>query len=162
VYISDSSYSVIRKVTVSTGIISTYAGENPTQTPYSGGYNGDGIRATSAYLYAPAGIYTTSSTLYIADALNHRVRMVPASTGIISTVAGNGTGGYSGDGGLATTAEFNNPSGVSLDSLGNLYISDLGINGTDSNVREVIASTGDIHTFAGGTSDGYSSNGTPG
>jgi len=126
IYISDSGYAVIRKVTISagsnTGTISTYAGYNPSHVQLFGGYNGDGISATSAYLHAPAGIYVTSSSLYIADLANHRVRMVNSS-GIISTVAGNGTLGYAGDGGAATNAELVSPTGVSLDATGNIYIS---------------------------------------
>jgi hypothetical protein len=161
IYISDDVYSVIRKVTVSTGIITTYAGDNPTHAVFGGGYNGDGIKATSAFLHAPAGIYSTSSTLYIADAANHRVRMVNSSTGIISTIAGNGTSGYTGDGGPATSAELVSPSGVSPDSLGNIYITDVGQNDSNSDVRKVTASTGEISTYAGGLGGGPGGDGGP-
>jgi hypothetical protein len=106
IYISDAGYCVIRKVTLSTLDISTYAGCNSSKITSCGGYNRDGEAATSAFLSFPTGIYTTSSALYIADPGNHRVRMVNSSTGRISTVAGNGTSGYTGDGGAATSAEI--------------------------------------------------------
>jgi hypothetical protein len=142
-----------------TGTISTYAGYNPSHVLLFGGYNGDGISATSAYLHAPAGIYVTSSSLYIADLANHRVRMVNSS-GIISTVAGNGTLGYAGDGGAATNAELVSPTGVSLNTTtGDIYISDEGQNNADSNIRKVSASTGNISTYAGGTGAGYAGDG---
>jgi len=66
----------------------------------------------------------SSGNVYIADSNNARIREVTASTGVISTIAGNGTVGYSGDGGAATSAELNGPSGVALDSAGNVYIAD--------------------------------------
>jgi len=153
IYIADTYYSVIRKVTVSTGIISTYAGDN--KTLYGGGYSGDGGAATSAHLYAPFGLAVNSSYLYIADNGNHRVRKVTASTGIITTVAGNGTAAFSGDGGAATSAELTNPSGVALDASGNFYIADLGLDNANSRVRKVTVSTGVISTVAGDAYSGY-------
>lgn len=163
VYISDGGYCVIRKVTIpsgsTTGTIATYAGSNSTKTTSCGGSSGDGGAATSAFLYFPSGIYTTSSTLYIADLMNHRVRAVSASTGKISTVAGDGTSGYTGDGGAATSAELVSPTGVALDTNGNIYITDQGSNNSNSDVREVSASTGYISTFAGGTGVGSGGDG---
>src|ERR1700678_3079135 len=104
IYIADQQNSRIRKVTASTGIISTVAGNG------TAGYSGDGGLATSAELGQSTGVAVDSAgNIYIADYLNSRIRKVTASTGIISTVAGNGTVGYSGDGGLATSAELDGP-----------------------------------------------------
>lgn len=116
-YIADTDNHRIRKVDT-TGIITTVAG-NGTM-----GYNGDGEAATHARLARPTSVAIDNiGNLYIADTGNHRIRKVyPA--GIITTVAGNGTAGYSGDGGEATNAQLNNPAGVTLDSYGNLYIAD--------------------------------------
>jgi hypothetical protein len=101
IYTADTYNHRIRKVTASTGIISTVAGNG------TAGYNGDGIAATSAELYAPDGVSVDSAgNLYIADTHNARIRKVTASTGKISTVAGDGAEGYSGDGGAATSAEL--------------------------------------------------------
>jgi len=116
-YIADYYNNRVRKVTTG-GIISTFAGTGV------GGYNGDGIAATSADLYAANAVSTDNSgNVYIGDYANNRVRKVD-TTGIISTVAGDGKAGYSGDGGLATSAEFTNPQGLSVDTYGSLYIAD--------------------------------------
>jgi hypothetical protein len=109
------------------------------------GYSGDGGQATSAKLYYPQGIALDSSgNIYFADEENNVIRRITATTGIISTVAGNGTQGYTGDGQSATQAELNQPQGVYVDSSGNIYIADSGNNV----VREV--SGGIINTVAGG------------
>ena len=116
-YIADLNNMRVRKVTPS-GVISTVAG-NGTQ-----GYSGDGGAATSAELNQPIGVaLDTSGGLYIADSFNNRIRKVTAA-GVISTVAGNGTFGYSGDGGPATSAELADSSGVAVDSSGTIYIAD--------------------------------------
>ena len=158
IYISDVYYSVIRKVTVSTGVISTYAGKN--KTLYGGGYCGDGGAATSACLYTPMGLYTTSTSLYIADDGNHRVRFVN-SNGIISTVAGNGTQAFAGDGGPATSAGLTNPWAVTIDSSNNIYIGDIGLNGANCRIRKVTVSTGVISTYSGNAYCGALGNGVP-
>ena len=94
---------------ISTGFISTVAGNG------TAGYSGDGAAATSAELNNPRGLAVDSAgNIYIADDINNVIRKVTASTGFISTVAGNGTAGYSGDGGLATSAELHTPYGVAL------------------------------------------------
>src|SRR6185437_1478156 len=99
-------------------IISTIAGNG------TGAYSGDGAQATNAEISSPKGIACDiSGNIYIADYSNNRIRIVNTS-GIIKTFAGNGTGGYSGDGGQATNAELNYPEGVTLDAEGNVYIAD--------------------------------------
>jgi sugar lactone lactonase YvrE len=118
-YIADQGNSRIRKV--SNGVITTVVG-NGTE-----GSSGDNGPATSAQLYSPLGVAVDSAgNLYIADFSNSRIRKV--SNGVITTVAGNGTGGYSGDNGPATGAQLYNPKGVAVDSAGNLYIADAGNN----------------------------------
>ncbi|MFZ0392986.1 MAG: chitobiase/beta-hexosaminidase C-terminal domain-containing protein, partial [Terracidiphilus sp.] len=110
------------------------------------GYNGDGVPATQADVNSSAATATDSAgNVYIADTDNNRIRKVSAATGLISTFAGTGTSGYSGDGGLPTAAELNSPSGLAVDSSGNVYIADTG----NSLIREVSQSTGDITTYAG-------------
>jgi len=146
-YIADSNNSRIREVTVATGIITTVAGTG------SGGYTGDSGAATSAKLYYPNGVSVDGAgNLYIADFGNNRIRKVTAATGIITTVAGTGTGGYSGDNGLATSAVLNSPYVVSLDGAGNLYIADR----NNNLIRKVAAATGIITTVVGNGTGGYS------
>ena len=140
-FIADYGNNVIREVTASTHDISTVAGNG------TAGYSGDGGLATSAELTDPFGIAVDSSDdLFIADTGNNRVRKVTASSKDISTLAGNGTAGDSGDGGLASSAEVDQPGGVALDSHGNLFIADY----DNNRVREFTASTKDISTVAGG------------
>jgi uncharacterized protein (TIGR03437 family) len=114
------------------------------------GFAGDGGSAVGSQLNYPTGIVIDKSgNIYIADGLNNRVRKV--SGGVISTVAGNGTAGYTGDKGAATSAELNNPIGLALDSSGNLYIAD-----SANNVVRMVSSSGTITTFAGNNTAGYS------
>ena len=117
-YIADSYNNRIRKVDA-TGIITTIAGND------TGGYNGDNIPAVSALIKHPAGIACDASgNVYFGDSQNNRVRKINTSTGIITTIAGNGVMGYNGDGIAADTAELNNPYGVTVDDAGNIYITD--------------------------------------
>jgi len=161
-YIADCYNNRIRKVDAVTGIITTVAGTG------SSGFSGDGGPATSATLTEPSGIvFDAAGDLYIADWGNFRVRKVDASTGIITTVAGDGTPGNSGDGGPATSAEFFYPYGVALDSSENLYISDQNVfygygNEYSSSVRRVDAKTETILTSAGGGSGVCTGSGAPG
>jgi sugar lactone lactonase YvrE len=125
-YIADSSNQRIRKVDTN-GIITTVAGKNGS------GYSGDGVAATNATLSFPSGVACDAfDNLYIADRNNNRIREVD-SNGIITTVAGNGSSGYSGDGSAATNASLNLPIGVAFDASGNLYIADF----FNSRIREV-------------------------
>jgi sugar lactone lactonase YvrE len=121
-YIADTGNNVIRKVDAY-GIINTVAGNYDL----GAGYNGDNIAAVNAQLSQPAAVAVDAQgNLYIADTGNHRVRRVDQMTGIITTVAGSGTAGYSGDNGAAANAQLNNPAGLVFDASGSLYISDTG------------------------------------
>ena len=116
-YISDSANHSVRKVDAA-GIITTVAGNG------QGGYSGDSGPAVSAALWAPYGVAVDpAGNLYIADSQNYRIRKVDTN-GIITSVAGNGQGGYSGDGGPAVSAKFGLPIGITVDPAGNLYIAD--------------------------------------
>ncbi|WP_236860144.1 6-bladed beta-propeller [Candidatus Formimonas warabiya] len=120
------------------------------------GYDGDGGPATSAKLSNPEDVAVDGAGhLYIADFYNNRIRKVEAGTGIITTVAGNGMLGYSGDGGAAAGAKINCSRGVAVDSDGNLYIAD----SYNNRVRKVEAGTGIITTVAGNGSQGYDGDG---
>jgi hypothetical protein len=129
-------------------IITTIAGNG------TGSYNGDGTQATNADISSPKGIACDiSGNIYIADYSNQRIRVVSTS-GIINTIAGNGTAGYSGDGGQATNAEIHNPEGVAVDAAGNVYIADIA-----NNRIRIVNTAGIINTFAGNGTAGYSGDG---
>ncbi len=135
VYIADQNNHRIRKVTVSTGIITTFAGTG------SGSYSGDNGPATSVGLNGPRGValdalgntnyalfistfkfiplnFVCTGNVYIADSQNHCIRKVTISTGIITTIAGTGTSSYSGDNGPATAAGLSNPCAIAIDTAG--------------------------------------------
>jgi uncharacterized repeat protein (TIGR01451 family) len=136
-YVADSGNLRIRKVDAS-GNISTVAGNGEP------GYSGDGGPATAAQLVPAYGLAADSSgNLYVADSSNSVIRKIDSS-GIITTVAGNGTAGFSGDGGAATGAEVQNPYSVAVDATGNLYIADT----SNQRIRKV-DSSGIITTIAG-------------
>jgi sugar lactone lactonase YvrE len=159
-FVGDSDNNRIRKVDIE-GVITTVAGngyqiENSQGEVIGGGYSGDGGAATNAELATPAGVAVDASgNLFIADKGNNCIRKV-GTNGIITTVAGNGTNGYSGDGGAATNAELGNPTGVAVDAGGNLFIADY----LNERIRKVDAS-GIITTVAGNGTSGYTGdNGT--
>ncbi len=116
VYVVNSS-SQASKISAN-GIVTTVAGNG------TNGYSGDGNLATSAQLYYPQGVAVdVNGNIYIADTQNNRIRKVTPQ-GIISTIAGTGTAGFSGDGGLATAAKLSSPRKLAQDAAGNLYIAD--------------------------------------
>ena len=170
VYIADTNNYRVRKVDGS-GIISTFVGTTSgllagtvietfaggaAGTTTVAGFSGDGGPAASAELNNPLGVALDGSgNLYIADTNNHRIRKVDAGTGNISTIAGTGTAGYSGDGGAATLAQIHTPNKVHVDGSGNLYIADY----NNHRVRKVDAGTGNISTIAGTGGTGYSGDG---
>ncbi len=141
IYIADYHNDCVRKVTVSTGIITTVAGTG------TAGYNSDNIAATSATLNYPHGVtIDTYGNLYIADRYNHRIRKVTVSTGVITTIVGTGSASSSGDGSAATSAAINAPIYCQLDSANNLYISEFNDNYSGNRVRKVFTVTTDIPT----------------
>jgi hypothetical protein len=150
-FLSDANNNRIRRVDAASGAITTVAG---TGIP---GFGGDGGPATSAQISLPGGIAMDGAgNLYVADQGNSSVRRIDAVTGIITTVAGNDSTGYTGDGGLATAAQLNLPEGVALDGNGNLYIADTG-----NNVVRMVSPSGIITTVAGTGTNGYSGDGGP-
>ena len=137
VYVADRDAAVIRRI-APTGAISTVAGTG------AAAYSGDNGLASAAQLNQPTGLAVDSAgNLYVADTANHRIRRI-AANGVITTVAGTGNPGFTGDGGAATSAGLNGPEGVALDSAGNLYIADT----FDDRVRQ-ISPNGVISTIAG-------------
>ncbi len=150
VYIADTGNDRVRKVTVSSGNIAALAGTG------TAGFTGDGGAATSATLRGPRGVAVDSSgNVYIADSQNERIRKVTISTGNIETIAGTGTAGSNGDGGLATAAQVNFPHDLTLDASGNVYICDT----FNSLIRKIDVSTGNISTIAGTENTGFSGDG---
>ncbi len=148
-YISDNSNQVIRKISTS-GIITTIAGTGVV------GYNGDNQAATAAQLNDPFGlVFDGSNNLYFSDGGNRRVRKINTS-GIITTVAGNGTPGITGDGGLATNAQLRMPCWLAISPSGDIYIPD-----HISNTVRKINNMGIITTVAGNGGLGASGDGGP-
>ena len=144
-YFSDSN--VVYKVN-SAGVLTLVAGNGID------GFGGDGGQATSAELDGPTGLAIDGSgNIFIADTFNDRIREVVAATGIIKTVAGNGTASFGGDGGPAISAELDGPQGIVIDGSGNIFITD------GNRIREIVAATGDIQTIAGNGTGGFGDDG---
>ncbi|HTY89217.1 MAG TPA: hypothetical protein VMB80_17350 [Candidatus Acidoferrum sp.] len=132
IYIADTSNNRIRKVDTN-GIISTVAGKGPSY-PRAGSYSGDGGAATNAYINSPRCVaIDPTGNLFIADAGNARIRKVDAN-GIITTVAGKSSIGFSGDDGASTNASLHDPDGIAFDSAGNLLIAD----SSNARIRKVL------------------------
>ena len=140
-FIADAQENVVLRLDATTGVLTLVAGNGTT------GYAGDNGAATAAQISQPEGVaLDAAGNLYIADFGNNVVRKV--SNGVITTVAGNGTKGYSGDGGPATSAQLSLPWGLAMDTAGNLYISGV----APSVVRKI--SNGVITTIAGNAGEG--------
>lgn len=151
-YVSNTSHARVHRIDRLSGTMTVVAGSG------SGGYNGDGIPATSAWINSARGLAVDASdNIYIADTGNSRVRHVDASTGIITTVAGTSTWGFNGDGQPADQAQLRSTSDVAIDAGGNLFIADE----MNQRVRRVDAASGVITTIAG-SGDNPSGSGTGG
>ncbi len=149
VYFCDFNNNRVREVTTA-GIITTVAGTGVA------GYNGDNIPGTSAQLNSPYRVaLDAAGNLYISDSGNNRIRML-SPNGIITTVAGNGSRSYSGDGGSALSASLDYPEDAVVDAPGNIYIADSG-----NNLIRKVDTNGNITTIAGNGSPGYSGDGGP-
>ncbi len=148
-YFTDAYAAVVRKVST-TGIITTIAGSYSSYSPL-----GDGGPASAAKLWNPQGIaIDASNNIYICDAYNNRIRMIDHYTGTITTIAGDGTAGFSGDGGSASAAQINQPHSITIDASGNIYFADFG----NHRIRRI--ASGIISTIAGdGSTGGYISDG---
>ena len=148
-YICDASNARVRKVTPA-GIISTFAGNGTL------GYTGDGGAATSAELYLPSGVAVDGSgNVYVSDFIESVIRVINPG-GVIHTLAGNGTAGFSGDGGPAASALLNHPEGVAVDPAGNIDF----IEGPYTRIRQ-IKPGGTINTIAGTGVGGFAGDGGP-
>jgi sugar lactone lactonase YvrE len=153
IFIADTHSHAIRKVDATTGIINTVVGQGG-----SAGFSGDGGLATDAKLNSPTGVYVDAAgNIYVVDTKNDLIRKVDATTNIINSVAGNGTPGFSGDGGLATLAQLDYPEAAWVDSGGNMFVVDT----ENCRIRRVDGTTGIITTVAGTTYCGYNGNNQP-
>ncbi len=140
ILIAENGGHRIRRVDKNTGIITTIAGTGRS------GFSGDGGPATEAKLYGPTDLFVDKTgNIFISEDTNQRIRRIDAVTGIITTVAGNGSSGFSGDGVLATQTSLNRPYGVFVDDSGNIFIADT----YNYRIRRVDAVTGIITTVAG-------------
>ncbi len=147
-YICDFAHSVVEKID-SSGFMHNLAGND------SPGYSGDNALATLAQLYNPSSLaMDDTGNIYIADEVNNRIRKIRVSTGIISTIAGSGLAGYSGDNGPALAAKFRDPYSIAIDHSGNIYVADL-----FNNAIRKINSAGTISTIAGTGAAGYTGDG---
>jgi streptogramin lyase len=153
IFIADTHSHAIRKVDATTGIINTVVGQGNRA-----GFEGDGGLATDAKLNSPTSVYVDfAGNIYAVDTKNDVIRRVDAATNIITSVAGNGTAGFSGDGGPATLAQLDYPEAVWVDSDGNMFIVDT----YNCRIRRVDSTTGIITTMAGTTYCGYNGNNQP-
>ena len=146
IYYTDQGMGLVRMIAAGTGLVSTIAG--------GGSSTSDGITATSALISPRYMCMSATGNLYITT--GNKVRMINLATGIISTVAGTGAGGYSGDGGAATAATMNGLGGVCIDGSGNIFVVDSG-----NNCVRKINTAGNISTYAGTGAGSYTGDGGP-
>jgi sugar lactone lactonase YvrE len=138
--VADRESHRVRRIDAVTGLISTVAGTGVAD------FSGDGGPAVAAALSEPSGVAVDADgNVYVADAANHRIRRIDAATGEISTVAGTGVAGFSGDGGPADEATLLAPRGLGFDATGQLYVAD----SDNQRIRRIDAGTGEITTVAG-------------
>ena len=157
VVICEAGAHRVRVWTAATAFISTVVGTG------AAGFSGDGGPGTAAMLNTPTGVATdTAGNVYIADTVNQRVRMWSATTHIITTIAGSGNPGYSGDGAPGTAAKLSGPTGVAIDATGNVFIADY----YNNRIRKLSSSTGNISTVVGtgptGPAGSFGGDGGPG
>lgn len=151
-YVSDQRAHLIRRIDHVTGAVTTVAG-NGTQ-----GYSGDGGPAMLAAIDSPSGIAIDGAgNLYFADSHNHRIRCVDAASGVITSVAGTGQPGFSGDLGKATSAALNLPRGLAIDAAGNLLL----VDSHNQRLRRIDAQTGQMTTIAGAGVQAYAGDSNP-
>jgi hypothetical protein len=136
-YVADLDNHRIRKIVISTGVVTTLAGSSEGYTDATG---------TSARFFGPIGITTDGTNLYVADRYNHRIRKIVISTGVVTTLAGSSQGSTDATG---TSARFNQPWGITTDGT-NLYVADY----KNRRIRKIVISTGVVTTLAG-SSQGY-------
>ena len=152
-FIADNGNNRVRRIDAVTHLISTVAGIAGT-----GGYTADAVAATTSKLNSPIGIAVDASgNIFVGDQNNNRIRRIDGSTGIITTIAGNGTAGFSADGSVAVSAMINQPRGVAVNSAGDVYFSEGGF--TATRVRVVSGTTGIMSTIAGNGTAGYLADG---
>jgi sugar lactone lactonase YvrE len=157
VYIAKTNRHHVVRLSPSTGVIAAVAGSDQWHSEW--GFGGDGGPATSALLDYPTGVaLDAGGNLFIADYFNNRIRRVAFGMGIITTVAGRSTAGFSGDGGRGTSASLNAPFAVAVDGGGHLFIADTG----NARIRRLAAGTGIITTVAGTGAFRFSGDGGPG
>lgn len=149
VYFTDMGNHRVRKIWASNGMVTTIAG--------AGSAIGDGIPALGSYLVPRNMCIDAAGDIFVVDSATNKIRRIDAITNIITTVAGAGVAGYSGDGGAATGATFSNIQGIAIDAANNIYLVDCGNN----RVRMITAATGIVSTIAGTGAAGYSGDGGP-
>jgi len=142
-YVADYNNNRIRKIVISTGVVTTLAGSSQGSTDATG---------TSASFYNPKGITTDGTNLYVADQSNHRIRKIVISTGVVTTLAGSSQGSTDATG---TSASFNYPRGITTDGT-NLYVADY----NNDRIRKIVISTGVVTTLAGSSSGFADATGT--
>lgn len=150
-YICDYNNARIRKVTYTTGIISTIAGTG------SNVYNGDNIPALSAQISPKSLALDAAGNIYFCDYLSNRIRKITLSTGLVTTIAGDGTYGFFGDNGPAISAQFRGPAGIAIDTSGNIFIADK----LNNRIRKIDAISGIITTIVGTATPGSTGDNGP-